>query len=99
MKKILSFIAITLLASCATLNREYYSVKEVSDYNDRVTFLCDSLGIQYPTDENWNTLYTVEDTTINYAKYFWCEKDKNYYRITVYDSDSIDTVILQINNK
>ena len=97
MKKLLFLLLTLLIVGCATLKyKSGYNVSEVSDYNQRVAFLCDSLKLQKPTEESWNQLFTVGDSSINYTKYIWYDVEGGYIKMTVYDTDTVDTVILSI---
>lgn len=100
MKKILFLLPSLLIIGCSTLKyKSGYSVSEVPDYNQRISFLCDSLKLQKPTNDSWNQLFTVGDSSINYARYIWYDVEGGYIKMTVYDTDTTDTVILSIERK
>lgn len=72
---------------------------QVPNYEEKLTFLCDSLKLKYPSSEDWQTSFTVSDSSINFVKYTWYEKNKKYYKFKVIDTDSIDNLELIIEYK
>lgn len=97
MKKLVFLLGIFI--SCTTPEfTEKFDKREVLNYEDRVEFICDSLGLRVPNDTDWVKMFTVRDNKLQFSKFVWYETTHNYVKIIV-EQDSVDIVKLVIEDK